>query len=100
MREKQGEANKTDGGKGSARRVVGKSSMKRKKSLLNKQKNIGTERETKGKTDFQHTQRPSTGKQHFKYLHFTLMLPLEFLRGNPIVSDKAHCEPNPALQVT
>lgn len=43
---------KPEGGKGSERGVVGKSSMKRKKSQLNKQKILGR-RETKGTTDLQ-----------------------------------------------
>lgn len=45
--------NKTEGGKGSERGVVGKSSMKRKKSQLDKQTNISKRRETRGKTDLQ-----------------------------------------------
>lgn len=45
--------NKTEGVMGSKRGVVGKSSMKGKKSLLDKQKNIRTKRHKRGKTDLQ-----------------------------------------------
>lgn len=40
-------------GTGSEKGAVGKNSMKGKMSLLDKHKNIGTKRETKGKTDLQ-----------------------------------------------
>lgn len=44
---------KTEGGKGSERGVVGKSSMKGKKTQLDKQRNISKRRETKGERDLE-----------------------------------------------
>lgn len=51
--QRKGQTQESGRGRGSEKGAVGKNSMKGKMSLLDKHKNIGTKRETKGKTDLQ-----------------------------------------------